>query len=101
MQHKRPRGRSNGKLREAVFRHYGTICWLCGFEGADTIDHLVMISQGGDNSLENLRPAHGRKNSYCVGNYSRKRGVRKELERSLRPVPRVITLESNESSSWD
>lgn len=76
MQEERPRGRTNQKLREKVFNYYGTECWLCGHEGADTIDHLVMISQGGTNDLENLRPAHGRKSEFCVGNFSRKRGKR-------------------------
>ena len=74
MQEERPRGRTNQKLRERVFALYGSICWLCGYDGADTIDHLVMISQGGSNDLENLRPAHGRKTEFCVGNFSRKRG---------------------------
>lgn len=70
----RPRGRFNQKLRKQVFALYGDTCWLCGFAGADTIDHIVMISHGGDNSVSNLMPAHGRKSKYCVGNYSRKRG---------------------------
>ena len=76
MQEERPRGRTNQKLRERVFAEYGSTCWLCGHEGADTIDHLVMISKGGSNDLENLRPAHGRKTEFCVGNFSRKRGKR-------------------------
>ena len=70
----RIRGRALQTLRKRVFSTYGDICWLCGQEGADTIDHLVMVSQGGSNTIENLRPAHGRKSSYCVGNFSRKRG---------------------------
>lgn len=71
---KRITGRSLQTLRKRVFSTYGDICWLCGQEGADTIDHLVMVSQGGSNTLENLRPAHGRKTAYCVGNFSRRRG---------------------------
>jgi hypothetical protein len=71
---KRPTGNLNRKLRKAVFATYGDICWLCGNEGADTIDHLEMITSGGDNSIQNLRPAHGRKTPYCNGNFSRKRG---------------------------
>jgi len=86
MQDERPRGRTNQKLRERVFNYYGTTCWLCGHEGADTIDHLVMISHGGSNDLENLRPAHGRKTEYCVGNFSRKRG-KKALSKGRRQVP--------------
>jgi hypothetical protein len=83
MEEDRPRGRTNQKLREKVFNYYGETCWICGREGADTIDHLVMVSQGGSNDLENLRPAHGKKSSFCVGNYSRKRG-KKALIKSNR-----------------
>ena len=75
MKDPRPRGRANQKLRDRVFAYYGDTCWLCGIDGADTIDHVVMISQGGTNDLDNLRPAHGRKSQFCVGNFSRKRGV--------------------------
>lgn len=74
---KRLTGRGLQTLRQKVFSTYGDICWLCGHEGADTIDHLVMVSQGGSNTIENLRPAHGRKSSYCVGNFSRRRGLPK------------------------
>ena len=41
--------------------------------GADTIDHIVPVSLGGGDELDNLRPAHGRKSRNCVGNFSRKR----------------------------
>lgn len=72
-----PRKRLSGeklqKLRAQVFNYYGDACWLCGGEGADTIDHIVPVIDGGDDSLDNLRPAHGRKSKSCTGNYSRKR----------------------------
>ena len=35
---------------------YGKRCYLCG-EIADTIDHVIPISRGGTNDIENLRPA--------------------------------------------
>ena len=79
----RIRGRALQSLRKRVFLTYGDICWLCGQEGADTIDHLVMVSQGGSNSIENLRPAHGRKSAFCVGNFSRKRG-RPQLKKKVK-----------------
>jgi len=81
---KRLTGRGLQTLRQKVFSTYGDICWLCGHEGADTIDHLVMVSQGGSNTIENLRPAHGRKSSYCVGNYSRRRG-RPQPKKKVKP----------------
>lgn len=49
------------------------ICWMCGRPGADTVDHLVPLSQGGSNHPSNLRPAHGRRQSWgCPGNFSRR-----------------------------
>jgi hypothetical protein len=69
----RTRGEKLQKLRQQVFAAYGDVCWLCGGGEADTIDHLVPLSEGGDDHLDNLRPAHGRKSQSCVGNYSRKR----------------------------
>lgn len=37
---------------------YGTVCHLCRLPGATTADHLIPRSRGGDDSIENLRPAH-------------------------------------------
>lgn len=39
------------------------MCWLCGVMGADTIDHVVPLTRGGDNEPSNLRPAHRACNS--------------------------------------
>jgi len=69
----RTRGEKLQKLRQRVFAAYGDTCWLCGGGEADTIDHVIPLSDGGDDDIENLRPAHGKKSSSCVGNYSRKR----------------------------
>ena len=69
----RTRGTSLQRLRKRVFDLYGDECWLCHQGGADTIDHIIPIANGGTDDLDNLRPAHGRKSASCVGNYSRKR----------------------------
>ena len=71
----RTRGERLQKLRQTVFAVYGDSCWLCGYGEADTIDHIIPISNGGDDSIDNLRPAHGKKSKYCVGNDSRKRPI--------------------------
>jgi len=34
-------------------------CYLCGEPGADTVDHVIPVAEGGTNELDNLRPAHG------------------------------------------
>lgn len=79
-----PRKRLSGeklqKLRKQVFNYYGEQCWLCGGEGADTIDHIIPVADGGDDSLDNLRPAHGRKSKHCAGNFSSKRTQEWEIK---------------------
>ena len=37
-------------------------CALCGGAGADTADHILPLMAGGDDSLDNLQPAHARCN---------------------------------------
>lgn len=81
----RTRGERLQKLRQTVFAVYGDSCWLCGYGEADTIDHIIPISNGGDDSIDNLRPAHGKKTKYCVGNYSRKRPIYTPSPRSSSP----------------
>ncbi|MCQ9177218.1 HNH endonuclease [Corynebacterium amycolatum] len=56
-------GREATRLTRATLERYGDTCHLCGRAGATTADHLLPRSKGGDNSLENLRPAHGQCNS--------------------------------------
>jgi len=40
-----------------------TICALCGKPGANTADHIISLMHGGDNSIDNLQPAHQSCNS--------------------------------------
>lgn len=48
-------------FRQKVFATYGTGCWLCGHDGARTVDHVIprAIEPGLFWELSNLRPAHG------------------------------------------
>jgi 5-methylcytosine-specific restriction endonuclease McrA len=41
------------------------VCWLCGHDGADTVDHVVPLSLRPDlaHDRNNLRPAHRSCNS--------------------------------------
>lgn len=56
-------GRRVTALKARVLATMGTVCHLCGRPGADTVDHLVPRAAGGDDSMDNLRPAHQRCNS--------------------------------------
>ncbi|QMV84740.1 HNH endonuclease [Corynebacterium hindlerae] len=51
-------GRRVQRLLALVLAEYGDTCHLCGQPGADTVDHIVPRSWGGDDSLDNVRPAH-------------------------------------------
>lgn len=46
------------KWRGIVLQVYGTTCHLCGKPGANSADHIIPRSKGGNDTLENLRPAH-------------------------------------------
>lgn len=48
--------------RETVLRDRPP-CHLCGLAGADTVDHLVPLVEGGTNDRANLAPAHRACNS--------------------------------------
>lgn len=82
-------GRKVETLRRQVVATYGNRCWLCHGPidltlrspkaGSLTLDHVLPRSMGGDDDLENLRPAHRR----C--NLSRGNGP----ARRLRPPRRV------------
>jgi len=65
------------RKRQAVFARDGDICWLCGRVGADSIDHVVQLADGGGNDLDNLRPAHMRPQPWgCPGNVYRRKPAR-------------------------
>lgn len=71
--------RNNGYeiyTEDEVLSLYGTSCWLCGveidldaprragipgWEFGLQVDHVILISKGGPDTLENVRPSHG----YC------------------------------------
>jgi 5-methylcytosine-specific restriction endonuclease McrA len=54
----RIRGRAGQRLNRLVIHRDHGICWLCGLPGADTVDHIVGLADGGTNQLDNLRAAH-------------------------------------------
>lgn len=54
IQHLRSEARQK---RYRVIERYGKLCVYCLERVADTIDHVIPLSKGGDSSIENLRPA--------------------------------------------
>ena len=65
-------GQAQAKLTAYVISEYGDICHLCARPGADTKDHLLPLSRGGTDDIENLRPAHricnGRRGNRLLSN---------------------------------
>lgn len=52
------------RARAAVLQRDRGMCWLCGRPGADTVDHVVPLSLGGDPvDVLNMRAAHRSCNS--------------------------------------
>lgn len=54
-------GRPYRRAREQMFAMYGTVCHLCGHEGATQADHLRSIARDPEQAVSptNMRPAHG------------------------------------------
>lgn len=72
------RGDYSRRLVRLTLATYGTVCWLCGSDGATTADHVLPRSRGGSDAIENLRPAHTSCNS--------SRGNRLQPRQSRRPA---------------
>lgn len=47
-----------GRIRRRVLRRDQGICYICGKQGADQVDHIVPASQGGGDEDENLAAIH-------------------------------------------
>ena len=64
------------KLRIEILKRDGYICWICGGDGADSVDHLISRHDGGNIwDRDNLAAAHkicnsrkGKKNAFFSGN---------------------------------
>ena len=44
---------------QAVLDLYGTNCLACGCDDPPTIDHIVPVSRGGTNTVDNVQPLCG------------------------------------------
>jgi len=55
---RRRRSKEYVNHRQRLYHQYNSICWLCGKGNAAEIDHVIPVSQGGSDNIENLRLAH-------------------------------------------
>lgn len=46
----------NKKIRDIIFNKYGKICLCCGSDNYISLDHIVPVFHGGENSIDNLQP---------------------------------------------
>lgn len=51
--------RQQKRARFVMLRDDG-VCHVCGQAGADEVDHVVPIAEGGEDAVENLAPIHSR-----------------------------------------
>jgi len=54
-----PSGREWNRKKAVVIDHYKGICHLCDHPMAQQIDHVIIYGETQDDSIANLRPAHG------------------------------------------
>lgn len=63
----------NGNEREYLREYMGDLCFYCGQKKPETLDHLLPLTRGGDNSIENLvlacRPCNSQKNNKTPQEY--------------------------------
>jgi 5-methylcytosine-specific restriction endonuclease McrA len=68
-----------------------TICALCGKPGANTADHIISLMHGGDNSIDNLQPAHQSCNSRKGAVQQNKRAAQQAQTRNQPKKPQKTT----------
>lgn len=78
-------GGARQKRNAKVFALKGTVCWICGHDGADSIDHVLPLAPVKDDpaelarrdtDLDNLRPAHFKPCSTCGKECNRAKGTK-------------------------
>ncbi|MBD3197989.1 MAG: hypothetical protein GF317_23265 [Candidatus Lokiarchaeota archaeon] len=47
---------SKKDIREEVFKKYGEVCLCCGSKTNISIDHVIPVHKGGENTISNLQP---------------------------------------------
>lgn len=95
-------GRPYRTARKRMFAIYGTICHLCGHDGAGEADHLDPISlrPGQPVDPHAMRPSHGSNAPcpVCVGADGQPRKCNQE--RGIKPLGALNTRKLNTSEQW-
>lgn len=51
-------GSKEQRINRVVLRNYYGVCHVCGQPGADEVDHVIPLSEGGADDYHNRRPIH-------------------------------------------
>jgi len=74
-------GKIRGRDLAALMYRYDGRCAYDGTPGADSFDHVIPLSRGGSNTVDNLLPAHTQCNAEL-----------NDWDQKLTPIPTAITL---------
>jgi 5-methylcytosine-specific restriction protein A len=56
--HRAGTGWDEAASAKRIIRHYGGICHVCHQPGADQVDHVIPLAEGGTDTETNKRPIH-------------------------------------------
>lgn len=74
-----------------IIRRDGALCYVCGRPGADTVDHVTPVAEGGTHRDGNLRAIHRAPCHAAKTERERLRGVaRRARRRTPRRNPNLI-----------
>jgi 5-methylcytosine-specific restriction endonuclease McrA len=53
-------GSREQRINRAVMENYEGRCHICGELGADEVDHVIALQEGGADTFDNRRPIHSK-----------------------------------------
>jgi 5-methylcytosine-specific restriction endonuclease McrA len=70
-------GSREQRINKAVMEKYGGVCHVCGHPGADQVDHVIPLAEGGPDTFANRRPIHSKPCHAAKTAEERERGRRR------------------------